>query len=259
MKVKLTSDLIASMVVAAAAETGARPEDVLRIGAKGVSGLGQRVTQTRRAVLLALPDRQQALELGAKLQWWNGVPSARAVINEAARKGEDDSLACEAAREALQEFLEADGGDDGGGDDGGDDGGGARAKPAPDPVVVDAVGKSPAPAGVEDVQRTGCAVTPPDVSSQSSAPSGAVAPVRSVKPRADLRIRRKVYGGTYAAHPDDREVRHRAADALRKLAAAKPHLKPVTLSVIVGHDLGLIASSDFVRRALSERRSEVAA
>lgn len=244
MSLKITSGLIAAMVVAAAAETGADPVAVMNPGARGVRH--RDVTVTRRAVLLALPDPDAAAALGAKLGWWSTKRSARATLYQYA--GECNTPAARAAADALAELAGPD-------PDPGDGPGEAGAAPVPAPAPEADPSPSPfqlKPAPVAPAPRP---ASPPVSSPVSSTASGPAA-----RTSAALRRTRRTAPGSYAVHPADKASFERARAEIAELARRKPHLKPAALAVIVGQDTGLIADSGLVSAALSqasggERRS----
>ncbi|WP_270375567.1 hypothetical protein [Marinicauda sp. Alg238-R41] len=95
----LTADLIAEMIVCAAAETGVEPVEVMDPRKRGP--LCPAIAETRRAVCLALPSLPLAARLAFRLKWWGSRDSALSQISNARRRGEDKSRACQEARDCL--------------------------------------------------------------------------------------------------------------------------------------------------------------
>jgi hypothetical protein len=158
----LTADLIAEMIVCAAAETGVDPVEVMDPRKRGP--LWPSIVETRRAVCLALPSIPAAARLAFRLKWWGSKDSALSQIVNARRRGEDKSAACQEARDCLPA--------------------GPGLRPLPDEELpraapVEAAGQAPAPRKRID---------PPDPASRSAG-AGAVSLVkpRSEAPSAVLR------------------------------------------------------------------------
>jgi hypothetical protein len=103
----ISADCIASAIVAACAETGADPLDVMDPSKRGP--LQQPIVNARRAVMLGWPGPRNAiLTLAARLKWWKTVSTAKSVLKQAIDLGEADGPAARAAAEAYAEFLAPD-------------------------------------------------------------------------------------------------------------------------------------------------------